>query len=586
LAGYPALGAGRLNQMAIADLPEIATHAIRTIENVGDQVEHVFAEVGGHLGTAHSIFAELNSGLNSLSGELSGSKIEGASVAFQDIATRLRGLAEALPAETALLGSIGASVTQTSNLLKHLIKHIHLVTVIARSSRIEAASLEGNRDDFLSFTKEASDLATAVQSSIVTCSKEQEQLAGAIAVALNGQLAFEKQYRDQLLSVSAELISAFSEIKQLQTQGADLAQLAKASTTQIGEAVGSAIVSLQAGDSTRQRLEHICSGLRQVAGADGGVAPSMAPLVCLLQAAQLKDTVSEFETDIGKINRSLTLLSSDSIKIVAHGNSLYGGKNDDMTSFLAIMKQRLAQASALISACGHAKVSVDASIAALENMLGKFRAAISALDETVVDITLIGMNAGLKASHLGVKGRAFVVIANELKLTADRISGAAKMLEPVLGKIGQAADRLKSLRAEEESLKVADLEDSITTAVMEIEAGNDRLAQMMSHLTRESAQFETLMTDARTVISGLGGKFAALPDTASLLEESKHSLTTRSADEVRDGGKLFDELYRKYTMQTEREVHLRHSDRFGIARPPSTIGLDADQEDSEEVLFF
>jgi SepF-like predicted cell division protein (DUF552 family) len=586
LAGCPALGAGRLNQMTIADLPELATQAIRTIENVGDQVEHVFAEVGGHLGTAHNIFAELNSGLNSLSGELSGSKIEGASVAFQDIATRLRGLAEALPAETALLGSIGASVTQTSTLLKHLIKHIHLITVIARSSRIEAASLEGNRDDFLSFTKEASDLATAVQSSIVTCSKEQEQLAGAIAVALNGQLAFEKQYRDQLLSVSAELISAFSEIKQLQTQGADLAQLAKASTTQIGEAVGSAIVSLQAGDSTRQRLEHICSGLRKVAGADGGVAPSMAPLVCLLQAAQLKDTVSEFETDIGKIDRSLTLLSSDSIKIVAHGNSLYGGKNDDMTSFLAIMKQRLAQASALISACGHAKVSVDASIAALENMLGKFRAAISALDETVVDITLIGMNAGLKASHLGVKGRAFVVIANELKLTADRISGAAKMLEPVLGEIGQAADRLKSLRAEEESLKVADLEDSITMAVTEIEAGNGRLAQLMSHLTRESAQFETLMTGARTVISELGGKFAALPDTASLLEESKHSLTTRSAGEVRDGGKLFDELYRKYTMQTEREVHLGHSDRFGIARPPSTIGPDADKADSEEVLFF
>jgi len=568
--------------MAIADLPEIAAKAIWTIENVGDQVEHVFAEVGGHLGTAHGIFAELNSGLNSLSGELSGSKIEGASVAFQDIATRLRGLAEALPAETALLGSIGAGVAQASTLLKHLIKHIHLITVIARSSRIEAASLEGNRDDFLSFTKEASDLASAVQSSIVTCSKEQEQLAGAIAVALNGQQAFEKQYRDQLLSVSAELLSAFSEIKQLQVQGADLAQLAKASTTQIGEAVGSAIVSLQAGDSTRQRLEHICSGLRQVADADAGAAP----LICLLQAAQLRDTVSEFEADIGKINRSLTLLSSDSIKIVAHGNSLYGGKNDDMTSFLAIMKQRLAQASVLISACGHAKVSVDASISALENMLGKFRAAISALDETVVDITLIGMNAGLKAGHLGVKGRAFVVIANELKQTADRISGAAKLLEPVLGTIGQAADRLKSLRTDDESLKVADLEGSITTAVMEIEAGNGHLGELMSHLTRESAQFETLMTGARTAISELGGKFASLPGTASLLEASKHGLNTLSPAAAGDGEKLFGELYRQYTMQTERDVHLAHCDRFGIARPPTVIPHDADKADTEDVLFF
>jgi hypothetical protein len=59
-----------------------------------------------------------------------------------------------------------------------------------------------------------------------------------------------------------------------------------------------------------------------------------------------------------------------------------------MTSFLAIMKQRLAQASVLISACGQAKVSVDASIAASENMLAKFRAAISTLDELYRQYTM------------------------------------------------------------------------------------------------------------------------------------------------------------------------------------------------------
>jgi len=573
--------------MVATDTPELATRATRTIENVGNQVEQVFAEVGGHLGAAHGIFAELNSGLNSLSGELSGSKIEGASAAFQDIAARLRGLADALPAETALLAAIGTSTAQASSLLKHLINHIHLITVIARSSRIEAASLEGNRDDFLSFTREASNLATAVQSSIVTCAKEQQQLADAIAAALDGQRQFERQYRDQLVSVSAELLSAFSEIKQLQTQGADLARLAKASTTQIADAVGSAIISLQAGDSTRQRLEHICSGLRRVTDADVGLAPSTPPLICLLQAAQLTDTVSEFEADMARINRALTKLSNDSIKIVGHGNSLYGGKSDDMTSFLAVMKQRLAQASGLIFACGHAKVSVDASIAVLEDMLGKFRAAIAALDDTVVDITLIGMNAGLKASHLGTKGRAFVVIANELQLTADRISSAAKMLEPVLGGIGQAADRLKSLRAEEEQLKVADLEASITMAMQEIEAGNAGLGQLMGHLTRESVQFETLMTGARTVMSELGGKFATLPAVASLLEESKHGLETRLPGEGSDGGKLFDQLYLQYTMQTERDVHLRHCERFGIARPAAAAtGREAAQPESEDVLFF
>ncbi|MDB5552362.1 MAG: methyl-accepting chemotaxis sensory transducer, partial [Rhizobium sp.] len=561
---------------------EIATDAVRSIEKVGHQVERVFAEVGGHLGTAHEIFGELNSGLNSLSGELSGAKIEGASIVFQDVAARLRGLADALPAETALIRTIGASAAQASILLKHLMKHIHLITVIARSSRIEAASLEGNRDDFLSFTSEASDLAAAVHSSITACSKEQEKLAGAIAMALSGQLGFEKRYRDRLLSVSADLISTFSGIKHLQTQGVEVAKLAKASTLQIGDAVGVAIISLQAGDSTRQRLEHVCRGLRMAADGAGGAA---APLVCLLQAAQLKDTVSEFDVDIGKVGRSLTRLSCDSAEMVSHGKVLYGGKNDDMTSFLVTMKQRLAEASVLISACGQTKVSVDASMAELENVLGKFRDAISALDETVVDITLIGMNAGLKASHLGEKGRAFVVIANELKQTADRISGAAKLLEPVLLEIGQAADQLKRLRLDEEPLNVADLEQSIAKAVDEIEGGNARLHQLMDHLTRESVQFETLMTGAKAVMSGLGEQFALLPDAADLLERSNGSPASLSSTEAREASALFEQLYLHYTMEIEREVHLRHCDRFGIAyeRPAAVTESPADTED---VLFF
>jgi len=121
---------------------------------------------------------------------------------------------------------------------------------------------------------------------------------------------------------------------------------------------------------------------------------------------------------------------------------------------------------------------------------------------------------------------------------------------------------------------------------MEIEAGNGHLAELMGHLTRESAQFETLMTGARTVISELGGKFAALPGTASLLEESKHRLNTLSPADACDGEQLFGELYRHYTMQTERDVHLAHCDRFGIARPPSIIAHDAGRADAEDVLFF
>jgi hypothetical protein len=581
--------------MAAALLPGMAIEAVASIEDAGSRIEDVFARVGGDLGRAHGIFEELNSGLSSLAQELSGSKIEGASDAFRDIAARLRSLADALPAETALLGTIGASAAQASIFLKDLIKHIHMITVIARSSKIEAASLDGDRAGFLSFTKEASDLASSVERSIVVCSKEQEQLAEAISIALKGQLEFEKRYHAQLLSVGDELLAARAEIKGRQTQSIQLAELAGKSAMRIGGAVGTAIVSLQAGDSTRQRLEHICRGLN-IAGAECGVAPAAgdaaedhaaaAPFVCALQGVQLKDTVSEFASDIGAISRSLTALSADSAKLVDQGRVLYGGKDDDITSFLAVMKQRLAKASSLIAACGHAKESVDASMSVLENMLGKFRGAISALDEAVVDITLIGMNAGLKAGHLGVKGRAFVVIANELKATADRISGGAAMLRPVLNNIEQSANGLKHLRKEEDALQVSDLENSIIHALRDIEAGNGRLDQMMGNLTRESALFETLVIGANNAMHALGDKFAALSTIASRLEVSNRSIETVSLSEASHVGELFDDLYLQYTMVRERDVHLKISDRFQLVRKPTTATSEKRDAGAEDGIFF
>ncbi len=596
MAGCPADGFGRLNPMANAVLADIATEAVTSIEDVGSRIEDVFARVGGHLGRAHTIFEELTRDLSSASRELSGSKIEGASIALQDIAGRLSGLAEALPAETSLLDSIGRSAGQTSTLLTHLVKHIQMITVIARSSRIEAASLDGNRSDFLSFTQEASDLANSVQVSIVACSKDQEHLADALEMALSRQLEFEKRYGDQLLSVSADLISVYSEIKDRQAKSAHLAELARASTMQIGDTVGGAIVSLQAGDSARQRLEHICRGLRKVAGAEAGIAPSCAdeidglsvaaPLICALQGAQLKDAISGFDADIGGIGRTLTALSTDSAKIVGHGRALFGGQDDDMTSFLAIMKQKLAQATVLILACGNAKKSVDASLLVLEDMLGKFRGAISALGETVIDITLIGMNAGLKASHLGAQGRAFVVIANELKATADHISAGARMLEPVLDKMAQSADSLKSLRMEEDSLRVEDLENSITSAIREIEVGNGQLSDLMRNLTRESTQFEALMTNAQTMMSALGEKSAALPGVAARLEKVEPGIKNLSSNEARNVGELFDELYSKYTMVSERKVHREFSDRFGVVHQPETGESGEHETESDDVLFF
>lgn len=566
------------------------TEAIVAIEDVSSRVEDVFARVGHELGRGHLIFKELNQGLAALSSELSGAEIEGAATALQEIAARLGELAQALPAETALLETIGKSTAEASALLKPLFKHIQMITIIARSARIEAASLDGDREGFLAFTQEAYDLGKAVQGAIEGCARDQQRLSEAVATAFGRQRDFESRYRNQLAAESVELGSAYSGLRDQRSNSGHLADLASSSTRKIAEAVGSAIISLQAGDSTRQRLEHVSYGL----GLASPSVPSLVPgpmasedgarAICQLQAAQLRDTQREFSGDIGRIVRALTAILHDAGSVVGHGRTLIGGEDGRSSSFLARIKQTLAHASTLITTCEGAGRSVDEALAIVEDTLMKFRQAIAGLAEATVDITLIGMNAGLKASHLGSRGSAFVVIANELKATADQVSAGAGRLRPVLDAIERSAGELKILRVQGDPTQLAKLEPQILQALREVEAGNERLGRLMGRLVNEGAEFEGLITSAQNLMTTLGEGSAALPAAAARLETASaggQKPQPQAQDEA-----MLDELFARYTMERERDVHRQFLQTVGLTSVATTRRVEVAETADDGIELF
>lgn len=576
--------------MAMSTVPaNMLAEATAAIEDVSSRIEDVFARVGHELGRGHLIFQELNQGLATLSGELSGAEIEGAATALQEIAARLSELERALPAESALLQTIGKSTAEASSLLKPLFKHIQMITIIARSARIEAASLDGDREGFLAFTQEAYDLGKAVQRSIEGCARDQQRLSEAVATASGRQKDFESRYRAQLMSESAELGAAYSGLRDQRSKSSHLADRASSSTRKIAEAVGSAIISLQAGDSTRQRLEHVSHGL----GLASAAAPSLVPepvtsdhgmrAICQLQAAQLRDAQREFGGDIGRIVGALTAILRDAGSVAGHGRTLFGGEEDG-SSFLTRIKQTLAHASNLIATCESAGRSVDEALAIVEDTLTKFRQAIAGLAEATVDITLIGMNAGLKASHLGSRGSAFVVIANELKATADQVSAGAGRLRPVLDGIERSANELKELRVQGDPTQLAKLEPQILVALREVEAGNERLGKLTSRLANEGAEFERLMNSAQGQMTTLGESSAALPAVATRLETASAG-AQRLQVELQDQA-ILDDLFARYTMERERDVHREFLHALGLVSAAASRRVEAVETADDGIELF
>lgn len=557
--------------------------AVASIELVASRIETTFAQVGGQLGEGHGIFQGLNEALSELARELSSAQIEGASGALRDIAGRLNSLADTLPAESALLDQLRRNVGEAGALLKQLLKHVEMITTIARSARIESASLEGDREGFIAFTREAYDLGKTVQSSIEACVKDQQLLAAAVETTWGRQSEFERRYRPQLGASGGELMSAFADLGRQRNGSVGVAELAGSSARTISEVVGRSIVSLQAGDSTRQRLEHVCEGLRRAADPEPTLVPEMTEvqplprLLVHLEAVQLHDTQQEFDAGIVDIVRSLSTILTEVATLVEKGRSLHGGREGGSASFLSRVRQALAQASGLIAMCEDGGRSIDEALGVVENTLETFGAAIADLTDSVVDISLIGMNAGLKAGHLGAKGRAFVVIANEMKLTADQMTGAAARLRPLLSEIGKVGADLRNTRASSDPAKLSGMEAAILQTLQDVEAGNDRLGGLIGRLIDEGGKFDAVMNSAREQMTSLGSSASTLPAVAERLEEAGGDLGRATFGHAEES--VLDQLYARYTMERERDVHRQFLLRFGlVTRQQAPAASDCDFE--------
>ncbi|WP_425113435.1 chemotaxis protein [Bradyrhizobium sp.] len=560
--------------------------AVTSIADVSSRIEESFADVGNRLSQGHRIFKELEQSLVVLAQELSGTGIESASQALQDIGDRLNAVALALPAEAVLLGGIGDQAKQACAILKLLSSHIQMITIVARSARIEAASFDGERQSFLDFTREAFELGQAAQRCVEACARDGLLLVKAVEDALARQKEFDGLYRAELAAVASGLIAARADLTSQQLNGARLTDMARTSANRIAAAIAEAIVALQSGDATRQRLEHICDGL----GGMTRPAPSLVPaasepatwLIGQVEAGQLKDTKLAFDQDLARTVGSLGAITCDTDTLLKQSRALYGGKTDDSSSFLVVVRQQLSQASKLILACEQSGASVDQALSLVTGTVDRFRQAISGLGEAVDDITLIGMNAGLRAARAGTKGNAFVVIANELKTAADQMSAAATRLRSVLDPIEGLVGQLREHRTKNDAVELARLEPAVLNALHEVETGNERLTGMMTRLAGESVTFDELLDLARGRITALGEAAASLPSLAADIA-AQESIPAAPALTAADRTML-DELFARYTMERERDVHRDVLQRFGFgsAVPVSTPAVEED----DGILLF
>lgn len=563
---------------------------IQSLDANARAIDVTFATAGQQLGEGLTLFQALNEQLATLSGELAGSEIEQARTALHRLAGELRTLNDDLSAETSALQELSIHSHNASQALERLLEHMRLITILARSARIEAISIPMVGSDFGDFAGEIGTLTTQAQRTIERCARDQAQLCSLLDSALTAQREFEGRYGRSLAALAGKLGQTLAEVIERQRRSVALTEEAAAISGRITLATGGAIIALQSGDSMRQRLEHAISGLRlgDVPGAagdqDGETRAACVNVLLRLQSAQLEAASGALGPDVEEINNALILLDRETTQLIDLVRSLYRGGNGGAASFLVELEADLAEASVLLGRCDIARAGVDRVTEAVASVLDTCQGTVEALAATAANIVLIGMNAGLRAARIGTGGRSLVVIAQELKFAADQVATDSRKLTPAFTQM-QAASSVLKCEGRLDAAYFASRDLTMRSSLATMRHSGDRLGASLDELLREGERFGAVIEQAGLSFSSTG----AMRD---LITGAAHELLRAAGAELPEthllapvGDFIEQKIWPNYTMAAERQIHTAVLEACGVvagARAPVALPAEADVD---EFLF-
>lgn len=576
---------------------------IQALEGSAREIDVTFARAGSQLGEGLSLFENLKERLSTLSAELSGEAIADAGRTLSGLAGELRAINDGLYDETGVLQELATHSKDAAQALDRLLEHMRLITILARSARIEAVSVQAAGRDFGDFTSEIVALTTQAQRTIQNCARDHDHLSALLGTALAAQRDFEGRYGHALTALAGNLEQTLAEVAQRQQRSVALTADAALHSGKIAMAAGGAIIALQSGDSIRQRLEHAIKALRLLGSVADGQGPAAefdaeergaaALVLRRLQAAQLDESALALSQDAEAIEATLALLAGDTAGLLDLVRSLYqgdGGKSggEKSGSFLAELEAELAQAADLLAKCDRARSGVDRVTDALSTVLETCQETVAALADTVSSIVLIGMNAGLRAARIGTGGRSLVVIAQELKFAADQVASDAAALTPTFAQMQQASRGLKS-GGRLDAAHFSALDDAMRDSLAAMRRTGDRLGVTLGQLSREGGGFGEVVARARLSFSNAGAMSDLIASGAVELARSvaDRAMPERAGLAERVRGLIDAHVWPNYTMVGERSIHqgvvgLLLPDQAGAVAPAVVVQT---ADDLDDILF-
>jgi len=552
-----------------------------------EQIESTFVTVGARLTEGAAMLNRITKVFEALPAQLQSPELAEASLRLADVGKQAQTISALFATEQADLARLVEVVGAAEHPISELRRTVKMMGIVAINARVVAASVVGDGDDFDVFTTDIAKLSEGASTTIQQFTAAYRQLTEEVGQAARQRSQFENAHADTLSTLAADMETALAELARQRAISADGSAETGRVSRQIVMRIASAVMALQVGDATRQRIEHVETGIAAVADMlDGGNLQendrqTTVMLAGGLQIAQLSAATEAFEGDVAEAGSALRDLAADARAITDQSRAIYGQGDEAGASSLAALSKAVRHAALVLRDCEAERSKLERVASAVLGTVGVLLSHVEAVQEIEANMRLVSLNAAVKCAQLGPRGAALNVIARQLReLTGETVEAA----EASMAGLHEAAGLAKSFGAAangEAAGRVGQLEQEATAALVLLQGVDAALADALATLNRDGPNVIALLGTAAETFVSQASISETMRDLEMQLVEACPPVT--GAAQTPATAALLSAHRARYTMDAERKIHER---LFGAdAVPPPPAVEEAEDVDVDDIFF-
>ena len=461
-----------------------------------------------------------------------------------------------------VLGYLLKSIGEVRSPLRQMRSRVIMLRNMGVSAKACIAELGARGHDFVNLTdvlqqisESVSERTNTILEGIDPLQKITEDACQMLGCVRNG--AYEQLLEATKLYV--DLIHDFRETSlEFKTVSSELTQGFEDTTSSIMEIV----VALQAHDILRQNLEHVAEALEGLCTESVDHRRRLIPLrnyehiveVCKLQTRQVKNAHARFKSALSSVSDSLD-------NMVGHSRNALDRS--------IILEKILERFQALSSSLSERSLLIDQYVDSnrtLLELLATVRGNVENICDTIdfiksIDRRMhrIGLNAAIRAVHIGDGGESLVVLSGAIRECASEISGSGRQASDRLFELVERFQILNESRDDKTQI-ICELRDTLATepaTYHAMEGELDRIVGNLHHVESfpdELVKGKEIVTcqyvSLQTMVDHALGRLEQITQQAAELQH-RFSLKYHR----RESGERMNSLKNKYTMQSEHQVH-------------------------------